>query len=264
MKTSQCNHSARARFLLQAPAAGCPAITCLPDSTNHPRIILKWNNALWAQTAALSSCWLHQTADFLPSCSRKTYVIALFARIPDHPINCWGLLMNLYYDTDRGCKNPCTSLRFHEIDGETEEEVIALPAPKGQLQCDLPLPFSRQQERYCTLFNRGKKKIQVCIFLIPKKEVCRHPWPMWYLLGDKPLIGCNMFISLRCCWKQMPSLFQYLKTLCHVTWKLHVAPGRVPCTDVPFTKNYIFTHSNASHLIQSWVNMIFHLTRSQS
>lgn len=31
----------------------------------------------------------------------------------------------------------------------------------------------------------------------------------------------------------------------------------------PITKNYIFIHSNTSHLIQSWVNLILHLTWSQ-
>lgn len=61
----------------------------------------------------------------------------------------------------------------------------------------------------------------------------------------------------------MPPIPQYFKTLCHITWKQHVAPGRVPCADVPITKNYIFIHSNTSHLIQSWVNLILHLTWSQ-
>lgn len=60
------------------------------------------------------------------------------------------------------------------------------------------------------------------------------------LAWREPLIGCKMFISLHCCWKWMPPISQYLKILCHVTCKQHVAPGRVPSTDVPFTKKLRF------------------------
>lgn len=41
-----------------------PATASLLGSTNHPGIILKWDNALWAQTEALSSCCINQTSDF--------------------------------------------------------------------------------------------------------------------------------------------------------------------------------------------------------
>lgn len=127
--------------------AGCwPATASLLGSTNHPGIILKWDNALWAQTEALSSCCVNQTSDFLPSFSRKTYGMSLFARPPPCPVHdCWA---------------------YWWISAMTEAEVAKIPAEalwnrwlerwgaycclhQGIAQCNLPLPFSRQQERSC-------------------------------------------------------------------------------------------------------------------
>lgn len=127
--------------------AGCwPATASLLGSTNHPGIILKWDNALWAQTEALSSCCANQTSDFLPSFSRKTYGMSLFARPPPCPAHdCWA---------------------YWWISVMTEAEVAEIPAEvlwnrwlerwgaycclhQGIAHCNLPLPFSRQQERSC-------------------------------------------------------------------------------------------------------------------
>lgn len=127
--------------------AGCwPATASLLGSTNHPGIILKWDNALWAQTEALSSCCVNQTSDFLPSFSRKTYGMSLFARPPPCPAHdCWA---------------------YWWISVMTEAEVAEIPAEalwnrwlerwgaycclhQGIAHCNLPLPFSRQQERSC-------------------------------------------------------------------------------------------------------------------